>query len=150
MKKFVFIALFAFMLHAQAAVLTPFSLEGLEAVNVTVLGKDKLFEGTFKQTLKDDVEKKLHALNIQTTSKNFSNFLIKVKTVKVEKSTLYYVTLSLVENIHIQRSKTIEAIAITYTKEDSFESTNPEEDVKESVLYLVEEFAEQYKEENAK
>ncbi|MDD2385020.1 MAG: hypothetical protein PHN18_12575 [Sulfurospirillaceae bacterium] len=150
MKNFVFIALFSFILNAQAAVLTPFSLEGIEAVNVTVLGKDKLFEGAFKQTLKDEVEKKLHALNIKTTSKSFSNFLIKVKTVTIEKSTLYYVTLSLVESVRISRDKTIEAIAITYTKEDSFESTNPEEDVKESILYLVEEFAEQYKDENTK
>ena len=150
MKKLLYPILFAFVLHLQAAVLTPFSLEGLEAVNITVLGKDKLFDASFKQSLKTEVERKLHALNIQTSSKNFSNFLIKVKIDKVDAKTLYHVTLSLVENTHISRSKEVEAIAITYTKEDSFESDAPKEDIKESVLYLVDEFAEQYKDENTK
>ena len=150
MQKIVYTVLFTFILSAQAAVLTPFSLEGLDAVNVTVLGKSKLFDDSFKQSLKAEVEQKLHALNIKTSTKNFANFLIKAKADKVGQKTLYRVTLLLVENTHISRSKEVEALAITYTKEDSFESDTPEEDVKESILYLVAEFAEQYKDENPK
>ncbi|MDD3344407.1 MAG: hypothetical protein PHR87_12630 [Sulfurospirillaceae bacterium] len=135
----------------SAFALTPFSLEGLEGVNITVLNKKhKVLDDAFKKSLEADIASKLKAVGIKTSSPTFSNFLIKVQENQTEKNTLCRVTLSLIENVHISRKNTVEAIAITFSKEDSFESNDLEADIRESVGFLVDEFIDQYKEENPK
>ena len=59
-----------------------------------------------------------------------------------------HVTLSIVENVELKRASSINGIAISYTKDDLFETASIETDVKESVLFLMDEFLDQYKEEN--
>lgn len=139
------------LFYSCAFALTPFSLEGLEGVNITVLNKKhKVLDDAFKKSLEEDIASKLKAVGIKTSSPTFSNFLIKVQESKTEKNTLCHVTLSLIENVQISRKKAVDAIAITFFKEDSFESTDLEADIRESVGFLVDEFIDQYKEENPK
>lgn len=142
--------LISFLLCTNLFALTPFSLEGLKEVNVAFVDKGKLLNSEHKKALEKEIERKLHRLNIQTSSKHFSNFLVKIERLKSSTPSLYHVSLSLSETTTLHRAKPLEAIALTYMKEDIFESQNPFEDIKESLLFLLEEFAEQYTEENQK
>ncbi len=142
--------LISFLLCTNLFALTPFSLEGLKEVNVAFVDKGKLLNSEHKKALEKEIEQKLHRLSIQTSSKHFSNFLVKIERLKSSTPSLYHVSLSLSETTTLHRTKPLEAIALTYMKEDIFESQNPFEDIKESLLFLLEEFAEQYTEENQK
>jgi len=94
------------------------------------------------------VEEKLQKAGLKTKSTSFSNLLFKVQTQKVNEITLVHVTLSLVENAHLKRSRPVDAIAITYSKDDFFETQSMEVDLKESIFFLLDEFIDQFKEEN--
>ncbi len=128
--------------------ISPFSLESLQSVNVTVLNKNKHLNAPFVTALGEEIKSSLHRANIHTSTKGFSNFLIKIHTQEHKGVLFTHVNLSLVENARIQRAKSISSVAITYTKDDFFETSDFEADTKESVLFLVGEFIDQFKEEN--
>lgn len=128
--------------------LTPFSLEALKEVNVTLLDKQKLLNEVYLKTIKIEVENKLQNVGITTTTQHFSNLLIKIQKYAIKESTFIHVSLSIVENAELKRSPSINGIAISYTKDDMFETTSIEADVKESILFLLDELIDQFKEEN--
>lgn len=136
------------LFHVNSFASSPFSLEALQGVNVTFLNKNKLLSEAYTASLQKEVEEKLLKAGIVTNSKSFSNLLFKVQTQNVKETTLVHITLSLVENARLKRLHPIDAIAITYTKDDLFETRAMETDVKESILFLVDELIDQYKEEN--
>ena len=138
----------ALLLQVNSFAASPFSLEALKGINVTFLNKNKLLSEAYIASLQKEVEEKLQKAAMQTSTKNFSNLLFKVQTQKVKETTLVHITLSLVENAHLKRSRPVDAIAITYTKDDLFETNAMETDVKESILFLVDEFIDQFTEEN--
>jgi len=138
----------AMLLCTQGFGASPFSLEALKGVNVTFLNKNKLLSEAFSASLQKEVEAKLQKAGIETSTKHFSNILFKVQIQKVKEITLVHVTLSLVENAHLKRSRPIDAIAITYSKDDFFETQSMELDLKESIFFLLDEFIDQFKEEN--
>lgn len=147
MKSLVtFCMLFAFSTVTYAE--SPFSLESLQSVNVTVLNKHKNLNELYVRSLEKEIESKLSEAGIGIATKHFSNFLIKIQEMKVQNTSYMHVTLSLVENAQLKRPKGVDAIAITYSKDDFFEAKSMEPDVKESILFLVDEFIDQYKEEN--
>lgn len=127
---------------------SPFSLESLNSVNVTILNKNKRLDTSFVTALEEEIKTALHHAKIHTSTKGFSNFLIKIHTQEHKEVLFTHVNLSLVENARIQRAKPISSVAITYTKDDFFETSDFEADTKESVLFLVGEFIDQFKEEN--
>lgn len=145
LKLWIFLA-FSTALFAES----PFSLESLSSVNITVLNKHKHLNDAYVKDLEKEIASKLSAAGIGISTKHFSNFLIKIQETKVQNSSLMHVTLSLVENAHLKRSTEIDTIAITYSRDDFFETKSAEVDVKESILFLVDEFIDQYKEENPK
>jgi len=136
------------LLCTQGFASSPFSLEALKGVNVTFLNKNKRLSEAFIASLQKEVEAKLQHAGIETSTKHFSNLLFKVQTQKVKESTLVHVTLSLVENAYLKRSRPVDAIAITYSKDDFFETQSMEVDLKESIFFLLDEFIDQFKEEN--
>lgn len=148
--KYFFITLLYIFLGSNLFAMTPFSLEMLKEVNVTFLDKQKLLTEHHAKALEKVIEEKLLSLGIKTSSKRFSNFLVKIEATKTSKAPLYHLTLSLVENVTLGRDKPLGAIAITYTKDELFESQELFIDTKESLLFLLEEFGEQYTEENQK
>lgn len=149
--RFLPLVLFASLtLNTHLFAITPYSLEGLQAVNVTILNKNKLLTDALKKELQNEIEQKLTKAGIQTSTTQFSNFLVHIKEVKIAKTAMYHIALSLGENVRISRAHSVEGVAMTYHKEEIFESSNPEADIKESIGFLVDEFLEQYKEENSK
>jgi len=137
-----------FLVLSQALASSPFSLEALKGVNVTFLNKNKLLNEAYIASLQKEVEEKLQKAGLKTKSASFSNLLFKVQTQKVNEITLVHVTLSLVENAHLKRSRPVDAIAITYSKDDFFETQSMEVDLKESIFFLLDELIDQFKEEN--
>lgn len=145
MKK-IFIILLCSALSSFA--ITPFSLENLKSVNFKILDKKKILKSEVKEALKSQIQEKLLAAHLQTKSDNFANFLISFKIYKLESKELCTVSLLLIEDVSIQRASKTKAIAITYKKEDSFEVENFQEDLSESIEYLIDDFLAQYEEEN--
>ena len=117
-------------------------------VNVKIFDKDKILDEPSLKSLTQEVEKKLLTLGIQSSTKAFSNLIIKIQAIKVNSITVCHINLSLVENARISRSIPVEGIAIGYMKDDLFESDDIKNDIAQSITFLVDEFVEQYKEEN--
>lgn len=134
-------------LCSNALALTPFSLEHLTHVHLTLANKNKFLPESEAKAYEEALTHKLHALGIQTTPKSFSNMLIKIQSAKIQNQTLCRISLTIVENTRIQREKPVDAIAITYSSDDWIETCTPA-DIKESIFFLFDQFAEQYKEEN--
>lgn len=128
--------------------MSPFSLESIKSINVKIFDKDKILDEPSLETLTQEVEKKLLSLGIKSSTKIFSNLIIKIQAIKTESITICHINLSLVENAKLARSKPIDAIAIGYTKDDLFESDDIKQDIAQSIKFLMDEFTEQYKEEN--
>lgn len=140
--------LLSFLLLSQAFALTPFSLENLSSLNPKVLDKKKSLDPKFKELLEKKLQQKLESIGLKTKSNSFSNLLIKIDSTKVGERILCYISLVLVEDVVIQREKPTKAIAITYSKDDRFVTNFFEEDVLESIEFLLDDFATQYSEEN--
>lgn len=136
-------------LCSNALALTPFSLEHLTQVHLTLSNKGKLLPESEAKAYEETLHSKLRTLGIQTTPKSFSNMLIKIQSATIQNQTLCRISLTIVENTYIQREKPVEAIAITYSSDDWIETCTPAE-IKESIFFLFDQFAEQYKEENPK
>lgn len=150
MKNLFKISLFLALSSSFLYALSPFSLEGVESVNVRVLSKNKLVS---KDTIKKIEEKTIASLKkmgIKTTTDEFSNFLIKIQVEKIDKQFAVNVSLMLVESINPTRDTGLTNIAITYQKSDFFIADDLNSEVYESAVeFLLPLFEEQYIAENS-
>lgn len=147
MKKLLLLAIF--LTHSFA--LTPFSLEGLKEVNLKVLNKRETISKELETKIENKIKEEFKKLGIKTQSKSFSNFKVRIKIDKIKDVDFVRTSIIVSEDVIPLRDTSLETIAITYKKDDSFESEDLEIDIYESIIeYLLEEFIEQYKEENDK
>lgn len=146
--KFFLALLCSVLVHTSLFAISPFSLEEIRGVNITVLNKSGILDEPLVQSIEKQIAAHLLALGIATSSKRFSNLLIKLDHLKGTTPNVCHVTLSLVENGTFTRAKPIEALAISYTKDDLFECTDVKKEIAESIEFLVDEFIDQYKDEN--
>ena len=144
--KYIFFT--AFFCLSQAFALTPFSLENIKAVNVTVLHKGDVISEEQQEMIKKNLEKRLTVLGIQTQSQRFANLLLKINIMKLDNKSIGHVTLLLGEEALIHRETPTEGMVIGYQKDDLFEIDTLQSDLNDTIDYLFEEFADQYKEEN--
>jgi len=145
MRKLIF--LFIFCLNSFA--ITPFSLENLNEVNIKILNKKDVISKSLEKRLKNDIKIKLEKLGIKTKTEKFSNFLVKIKIDKIGNINFVRTSIIISEDVIPLRDKSLETLAITYQKDDSFEAENLEADIYESIVdYLLEDFIDQYKDEN--
>ena len=145
MKYFILVILLVSGLFA----LSPFSLEGVKNVNVKVFGKGKLVSKELKQKIKTKIKEELTKVGIKTKSEEFSNFIVKIQAVKIQKTYVVNVSLFIVEDIIPSRDKSIESLGVTYKRNDFFDTEDFDADVYESVIdYLLPDLIEQYEDEN--
>ena len=137
-----------FILSTQLFALTPFSLENLKALNVSVLHKGTLVNETKQATIKHDIEQRLHTLGIQTQTQTFANLLIKIQTVSVGKETVAHISFLIAEEAILSRSIPTEGMAIGFQIDDLVHIQDPLIDLEDTINYLFDEFLEQYKLEN--
>lgn len=141
--------IFIFTINAFA--ITPYSLEGFKEANIKLSCKNKAVSKEFKKDLKQQIIKQLQKANIKTSSKEYSNFVVKIEILKLKENFAVNASIFIVEDIIPARDKEQLSMGITYKKNDLFDTTKKEleNDIKESVInYLLEDFLEQYKEEN--
>ena len=149
MKKLLFITIF---IVTNLFALSPFSLEGITDVNLKVIDKSKLTSKTNLEKITYDLEQTLEKLHIKTTTKHFSNFIVKIQGIQINEKYVMHISMFIVEDTIPTRNKSIENMGITYYKDDFFDSNSKEiqTDIYESVInYLLSDFIEQYKEENS-
>lgn len=146
--KILTILILCTLAYLPSFAMSPFSLEAIQSVNVKIFDKDKILDEPSLKSLTQGVEKKLLTYGIKSSTKAFSNLIIKIQAIKLDPITVCHINLSLVENARIARSTPVEGIAIGYMKDDLFESDDIKNDIAESIKFLVDEFTEQYKEEN--
>lgn len=145
MKKILLILFISLPLFA----LSPFSLEGFKEANLKVFDKSKLLSDSMKKKITNEFKTQLEAVGIKTTSKNFSNLLVKIQASKIGKTYIVNASMFIVEDVLPSRNQDIETMAITYKKEDFFETTEFENEVYETLVeFILYDFLEQYKEEN--
>lgn len=148
--RYLIITLF---LSVSLFAITPFSLEGFKEANVKVLSKkNKLIKKEFKAKLLKELKSNLIKTGIKTSSENYSNFLLKIETIKLGENIIVNMSIFIVEDVYPARDRSMESMGITYKKSDFFETTleDFETDVYESAFdYLLFDFIEQYKEENS-
>ncbi|QDF28443.1 hypothetical protein [Halarcobacter anaerophilus] len=145
MKKLILFLLFTLYSFA----VTPYSLENLKEVNLKVLNKKNEISEKLEKRLNEDIKVKLEKAGIKTKTEKYSNFLVKIKINKIKDINFVRTSIMISEDVIPLRDKDVEALAITYKKDDSFEAENLEKDIYESIVdYLLEDFLEQYKDEN--
>lgn len=145
MRIFFLVLLFATLSMA----VTPFSLENLKELNLTILNKKEIISKKLEERIKEKILSDLHNLGIQTKSEHYFNFLVSIKIDTIKEIPFVRTSILITEDVVSSRAKDLELLAITYKKEDSFEAENIEEDIYESIaVYLMDDFIEQYKDEN--
>ena len=146
--KILTILTLVFITFIPSFAVSPFSLESINHVNVKIFDKDKILDEPSLKSFTQDIENKLLTLGIKSSNKAFSNLIIKIQAIKTDSITVCHINLSLVENAQLSRRTPVDAIAIGYMKDDLFESDDIKQDIAQSIKFLVDEFVEQYKEEN--
>ncbi len=145
MKKLLLLLFFVSFSYA----VSPFSLEGIKAVNLAFVDKEKLLEPSQKEKIKNEIITRLKQLGVKTQSDDFSNFIIKIDGLKVADKYVVNVRMFIVENVTPERNKEHYTVGITYQKDDFFEADNLNNDLYESIIdYLFADFEEQYIDEN--
>ncbi len=147
MKKIIFIIFLSLNLFA----LSPFSLESVKEVNIKLADKSGLLSKEFKSKIKSKLISELNKVGVKTETEQYSNFVIKIESVKIENSYAIDITLLIIEDVALLRDEKIEKMGITYYKNDFFDTTKDslEKDVYESIIdFLLFDLLEQYKDEN--
>jgi thioredoxin-related protein len=129
---------------------SPYSLENLKEFHVKFFDKSKILSDAQKDTIKQKLKNQFEAIGVNTNPKEYSNLVIKVESVELDSAKVLNITLRVIEDVIPKRDTQLEAIGITYYKNDLFElDEEPFEMIEESIFkYLIPEFLKQYKEEN--
>ncbi len=130
-------------LHA----VTPFSISGLKQLSVHVADYSDLLDSSMKARLERVMHQKLKALGIDTQGYFNESFILLLKSQKVGKITLLHLDLMVSGDVVRMTQKT-PTFGISYLLKDSVEVEDAAADVMESLEFLLEEFAEQYKQDN--
>ncbi len=147
-----FIILFSFLLLLQSALFatTPYNLEAIKALNILIIDQNDVLSTAAEKQLKSALKKKLASNGIKGEKDGVGAMFVKINATVKGKITIVFITLGVGEEAVIQRGdKEIASFALTYSYDDMLESLNPETDVYDSVInFLVDEFLEQYHEDN--
>ncbi|XOB63220.1 hypothetical protein ACMC56_05275 [Campylobacterota bacterium DY0563] len=141
------ILFFIFTVYSFA--ITPYSLENLKELNIKILNKKENISKKLEEKLENNIKAKLENLGIKTNTDKYINFLVKIKIDKIKDINFVQTSIMISEDVLSLRDKSLEILAITYKKDDSFEAEDFENDIYESIVdYLLEDFIDQYKAEN--
>jgi len=149
MKKLLAIFMFSLLTHTTLFATTPYNLEGLKSLNILILDLSDAIPPSLETRLAKDLKKELEANGIKTTKDGVGAMFVKMTTIKQNDHAVVYITLGVGEEGTIHRGKGIESFVVTYNYDDMIETQKLEEDVYDSVInFLLEEFLEQYHEDN--
>lgn len=149
MKKLSFFILFTLFSQLALFATTPYNLEGIKALNVLVLDENGVISKQLEERLSKALKAKLEANGVMSQKDGVGALFVKVRSVKVGKVHVIHLTLGVGEEAEVVRASKVKSFVLTYSYDDMIETKNPDADVFESVMeYLIEEFLEQYYEDN--
>lgn len=140
-----------FILFSQLALFatTPYNLEGIKALNVLVLDQSETISAQAKERLLVDLKSKLEKNGIVSKKDGVGALFVKITSTKIGTTTVAYINLGIGEEAEINRLQKVKSFALTYSYDDMIESESVEAEVYDSVMnFLIEEFLEQYREDN--
>ena len=142
-----FFSFFLFFTPLMGA--TPYNLEGLQALNVLVLDENDILTLVEEVELRHALQKKLEKNGISSTKDGVGAMFVKINAIKLAKTNVVYITLGVGEETTLERDSEVQSYALTYSLNDMFETTKIKTDVFESAVnYLLDEFLEQFYEDN--
>lgn len=128
---------------------TPYNLEGVKALNVLVIDQSTTISAALKEKIRADLKAKLEKNGIASTKDGVGAMFVKITSTRIGKTTIAYINLGIGEEAEIERQRKVKSFTLTYSFDDMIESENIEADVYDSVMnFLIEEFLEQYHEDN--
>jgi hypothetical protein len=138
--------LLIFLFTTFAYAKTPFTLTGIKELYPVVEIHTDYVSQTYVAVIKKKLTQKIEALGINT--KNFSDrsVAVLISGLSIGDEPVVHIKLLIGENI--KREDGVETFAMTYANEDIFEVFKLDEDLNQSIDNLLEQFAEQYKEDN--
>ncbi len=138
--------LLIFLFTTFAYAKTPFTLTGIKELYPVVEIHTDYVSQTYVAVIKKELTQKIEALGINT--KNFSDrsVAVLISGLSIGDEPVVHIKLLIGENI--KREDGVETFAMTYANEDIFEVFKLDEDLNQSIDNLLEQFAEQYKEDN--
>jgi hypothetical protein len=140
-----------FLLFSQLTLFatTPYNLEGIKALNVLVLDQSGTISPELRQRLIKELKSKLETNGIDSKKDGVGALFVKITSTKIGKTTVAYIHLGIGEEAEVIRLDRVKSFALTYSYDDMIESENIEAEVYDSVMnFLIEEFLEQYREDN--
>jgi len=149
MKKLSLIILFTLLSPLALFATTPYNLEGIKALNVLVLDENGAISKQLEERLSKALKIKLEANGVMSQKDGVGALFVKVRSIKVGEHHVIHLTLGVGEEAEVVRASKVKSFVLTYSYDDMIETQNPDVDVFESVMeYLIEEFLEQYHEDN--
>lgn len=128
---------------------TPYNLEGIKALNVLVQDENDVLSADFEARLKALIRGHLERNGIAAKKDGVGAMFVNLTALDVGKTTVIKITLGIGEETLVLRDKEIESFALTYSYSDMIKTQHVEADVYDSVNdYLIDEFLEQFHEDN--
>ncbi|MGB5964426.1 MAG: hypothetical protein WBF77_11840 [Sulfurimonadaceae bacterium] len=149
MKKLSIVIFFLLFLQLTLFATTPYNLEGIKALNVLVIDQSGTISPQLEEKLATELKSKLENNGIKSKKDGVGAMFVKITSTKIGKRSVVYIHLGIGEEAQVIRSHKVKSFALTYSFDDMIESENVEADVYDSVMnFLIEEFLEQYHEDN--
>ncbi len=149
MKKLSFVICLLLFLQLTLYAAIPYNLEGFKALNVIVVDKSATISPQLTKRLVYELESKLEKNGIESKKDDVGVLFVKITSTKIGKVTVAHIHLGFGEEAEVKRSYKVKSFALTYSYDDLIESENIEAEVYDSVMnVLIEEFLEQYREDN--
>ena len=137
---------FIFPLYAT----TPYNLEGIKALNILILDDNDVLTPAFEARLKERIKKRMDTIGIVSVKEDVGAISVSVRALEVQKEWVIHVCLSVGEEALVKRGdKEVVSYVKTYVYDDMVHTKFPELEVQSVVMeYLLDEFLEQYEEDN--
>lgn len=149
MKKLVFTLFTILCLQLTLSAATPYTLEGITALNVLVIDHSKTISEETREKILQALQQKLEKNGIKSSKDGVGALFVKITSTKIGKTTVAYINMGIGEDAEIDRSPKVKSFVLSYSFDDMIESENIDADVYDSVMnFLINEFLEQYHDDN--
>ena len=135
------------LLSVTLSASTPFNLNGVTKLSVHVADYSDMFDKKIKPKLEKMMKDKLVKLKVNTDGYFHDSFILLMKSQKVGKIQLLNMDLMISGDVMAIGKKDV-TFGITYMLSDSVEIEDKNVDVVESLEFLLDEFTEQYIQDN--
>ncbi len=128
---------------------TPHTLEGITALNVLVIDQSNTITPDTKEKISAALKVKLDKNGIESKKDGVGALFVKINSTKIGKVWVAHIHLGIGEEAEINRSHKVKSFVLSYSNDDMIESENIDAEVYDSVInFLIDEFLEQYHEDN--